>query len=464
METAFDEKQDLTMENPLYDPNMSSNMGLYDFQNMEFKRTKSSGHPGCIPAMVTFLVLLIGLNCFLTYKVFTLEAWVHSELNKKETAPQEQSFYKSSQISSTLDNQCLSSLCGDEKGLVFLKSQISLLSSSTHQLQNSVDNISQVKALPGPPGPPGPQGPQGLQGSIGMTGPPGKQGNDGSSGDPGATGPKGDKGDKGTAGLSGSPGLQGYPGVPGEKGDQGSNGIQGLAGSPGQKGQTGAPGLQGNPGKPGPPGYPGSKGIAGPPGPQGPVGLVGAPGEKGSTGEKGDTVNASRGLPGLPGQKGEKGLSGVPGRKGDQGQKGDTGTVGASGTKGDIGPKGMKGEKGEQGVPGPKGDKANEATKTVRLIGSTTSGRVEVLYKSQWGTVCDDSFDILEATVLCRMLGFAKATRVFTAPPGTGSIWLDDLHCTGTESSIFDCNHGGMGINNCQHTEDVGISCSNNRQ
>lgn len=54
----------------------------------------------------------------------------------------------------------------------------------------------------------------------------------------------------------------------------------------------------------------------------------------------------------------------------------------------------------------------------VRLIGSSNSGRVEVLYNSEWGTVCDDSFDALDGNVLCKMLGFQRATRVFTATAG----------------------------------------------
>lgn len=118
----------------------------------------------------------------------------------------------------------------------------------------------------------------------------------------------------------------------------------------------------------------------------------------------------------------------------------------------------------------------------VRLIGSSNSGRVEVLHNSEWGTVCDDSFDTMDATVLCKMMGYQRATRVFTAPAGelllssilsvsikhnltccilgTGRIWLDDLQCTGTEASVFDCKHRGIGVNDCQHSEDAGISCS----
>jgi len=45
---------------------------------------------------------------------------------------------------------------------------------------------------------------------------------------------------------------------------------------------------------------------------------------------------------------------------------------------------------------------------------------------------------------------------------GRGQIWLENLRCTGSETSIAECEHNDWGVHNCNHDEDVSVSCSNN--
>ncbi|KAL9964706.1 hypothetical protein ACROYT_G028382 [Oculina patagonica] len=102
--------------------------------------------------------------------------------------------------------------------------------------------------------------------------------------------------------------------------------------------------------------------------------------------------------------------------------------------------------------------------------GSSDFGRVEILHNGTWGTVCDDNWDIKDATVVCRMLGFkyawtALAFGVFITEEdldlyGTGPIWLDDVNCNGNESSLSECSHNGWLVHNCDHLEDAGVWCS----
>lgn len=100
---------------------------------------------------------------------------------------------------------------------------------------------------------------------------------------------------------------------------------------------------------------------------------------------------------------------------------------------------------------------------TIRLSGNTAStGRVEIFYNDQWGTICDDTWDINDANVVCRQLGFQQALQAYsgaTHSQGTGPIWIDDLACSGSESHIYDCSHRGWGNNDCIHSQDASVQC-----
>ncbi|KAK7108971.1 hypothetical protein V1264_013099 [Littorina saxatilis] len=109
-------------------------------------------------------------------------------------------------------------------------------------------------------------------------------------------------------------------------------------------------------------------------------------------------------------------------------------------------------------------------TGDIRLVNGTNmkEGRVEVYFNGQWGTVCQDRWGKLDATVACRQLGLPsnnpipyRGTRSPISPfgPGAGPIWLDDLMCAGTEQKLLYCPANAGGINNCDHNEDVGVRC-----
>ncbi|XP_045393267.1 neurotrypsin [Lemur catta] len=99
----------------------------------------------------------------------------------------------------------------------------------------------------------------------------------------------------------------------------------------------------------------------------------------------------------------------------------------------------------------------------IRLAGGKGSheGRLEVYHQGQWGTVCDDGWTELNTYVVCRQLGFkyGKQASANHFPESTGPIWLDDVTCSGKETSFLDCSRKPWGRHDCGHREDVGVAC-----
>lgn len=94
---------------------------------------------------------------------------------------------------------------------------------------------------------------------------------------------------------------------------------------------------------------------------------------------------------------------------------------------------------------------------------SKCSGRVEVWHSSSWGTVCDDSWSLAEAEVVCQQLGCGQALEAMRSAavgPGNGSIWLNEVRCGGWESSLWDCAAEPWGQSDRKHEEDAGVRCS----
>ncbi|XP_016414338.1 scavenger receptor cysteine-rich type 1 protein M130-like [Sinocyclocheilus rhinocerous] len=101
----------------------------------------------------------------------------------------------------------------------------------------------------------------------------------------------------------------------------------------------------------------------------------------------------------------------------------------------------------------------------VRLVDghSRCAGRVEVLHRGQWGTVCDDDWDLLDAAVVCRELECGEPVDALGDAhfgPGSGRIWMSFLMCRGSESTLKNCGSGGWDRHNCDHNKDAGAICS----
>ena len=126
--------------------------------------------------------------------------------------------------------------------------------------------------------------------------------------------------------------------------------------------------------------------------------------------------------------------------------------------------------------------------------GATTSGqgRLEVFYRHEWGTVCDDRFDNSDFLIgtsqnggtrtlvpniapqlACELMGYTDGGEVIprgsmSIAPSKQPIWLDDVRCaegpthwrTGERpKGLQDCYHAGWGLNNCSHDQDVHLQC-----
>ncbi|CAC5355805.1 unnamed protein product [Mytilus coruscus] len=89
-----------------------------------------------------------------------------------------------------------------------------------------------------------------------------------------------------------------------------------------------------------------------------------------------------------------------------------------------------------------------------------SSGKLEILHNNEWGTVCSDNFDKIEAQVACNQLGYSYGSVLEkTVATSTLRIWLSELRCNGGETKLSDCSHTDWGKHTCSHGNIVGIRC-----
>ncbi|KAG8509080.1 Antigen WC1.1, partial [Galemys pyrenaicus] len=145
---------------------------------------------------------------------------------------------------------------------------------------------------------------------------------------------------------------------------------------------------------------------------------------------------------------------------------GDTASVSCSGNQTHVPPQCTHSLSPPAGSAASEEEAVNCTDSTqLRLVdgGHPCMGRVEILHQGSWGTICDDSWDLPEAHVVCRQLGCGKALNATVSAhfrEGSGPIWLAELQCTGNESQVWKCPSQGWGRHDCRHKEDAGVICS----
>ncbi|XP_064369561.1 deleted in malignant brain tumors 1 protein-like [Dromaius novaehollandiae] len=100
-----------------------------------------------------------------------------------------------------------------------------------------------------------------------------------------------------------------------------------------------------------------------------------------------------------------------------------------------------------------------------RLVNGSTecTGRVELEARGTWGSLCDAGWDMPDAQVLCHHLGCgfaASMPRGGYFGTGSGPLWQDTFHCSGTESHLGECPAMALGIPACSPDHAAAVNCS----
>ncbi|XP_064596715.1 neurotrypsin-like [Liolophura sinensis] len=96
---------------------------------------------------------------------------------------------------------------------------------------------------------------------------------------------------------------------------------------------------------------------------------------------------------------------------------------------------------------------------------TSLSGQLEVFFGGVWGPVCGDNVNEVTAVSLCRFLGYSRGYRAANAVFGepTNLFWLDNLMCSGNETTISECTFNKPWRNNdrCKERNGLGLVCTN---
>lgn len=106
---------------------------------------------------------------------------------------------------------------------------------------------------------------------------------------------------------------------------------------------------------------------------------------------------------------------------------------------------------------------AGDTLTNIRLVNGTRGGqgRVEVEYAGLWWSICSDSFDLRDANVICRSLGYpgAESTHSMTHLEGGERLWLSNISCNGNERTLVECPGAIWGVESCLWPESAAVTC-----
>ena len=89
---------------------------------------------------------------------------------------------------------------------------------------------------------------------------------------------------------------------------------------------------------------------------------------------------------------------------------------------------------------------------------------MEIYDGGTWGTVCDNQWDMDDAAVVCRQLGYSRAVAARSSAyygQGSGTIKMTNVQCLGSETKLQHCKSSQWNshTHNCNHSQDAGVEC-----
>ncbi|XP_073421224.1 T-cell differentiation antigen CD6-like isoform X2 [Dendrobates tinctorius] len=92
------------------------------------------------------------------------------------------------------------------------------------------------------------------------------------------------------------------------------------------------------------------------------------------------------------------------------------------------------------------------------------AGRVEIFKDGFWGSVCHDGWDAMDAEITCKQMKCGSALSALGGSyfgSGHPQIHLNEVKCTGSENSLWECPANGT--RECSTKEHAGVVCSDHR-